>query len=224
MAVGLADLSPRVSDPWAGFGAHLATEVAPLYCGATPGDFGKVRQPATNGKDRMSGDELRYDQMVEQALRGVVREALELAAERGLPGDHHFYITFRTDHPGIEIPNSLRERYPSEMTIVLQHQFWNLEVGPDSFEITLSFSNVPHRMVIPYAAMINFADPSVRFGLQFDGDSEGGGSAEEDGSAAHRVAVPKSKGKAAGPAPAEERKAADKDDTKIVTLDSFRKK
>ena len=172
----------------------------------------------------MSGDELHYDQMVEEALRGVVREALMLAAERGLPGDHHFYITFRTDHPGTEVPNSLRERYPSEMTIVLQHQFWNLEVGTEHFEITLSFSNVPHRMVIPYAAMVSFADPSVRFGLQFDGGSPSSGTEAEDATAAHLVTVPKSKGKPAATAASEEDGATQKADTKIVTLDSFRKK
>ena len=116
----------------------------------------------------MADDELRYDRMVEDALRSVVSKALSQVAERGLSGDHHFYITFRTDHPDLVIPDQLRARYPSEMTIVLQHQFWGLEVGPDAFGITLSFSNVPEHLTIPFESVVAFADPSVRFGLQFD--------------------------------------------------------
>jgi len=116
----------------------------------------------------MGEDGLRYDAMVESALRGVVRRALAYAAERGLPGDHHFYISFRTTHPGVDIPAALRARYPEEMTIVLQHQFWGLDVGEEAFGVTLSFSDVPERLTIPFAAVSAFADPSVRFGLQFD--------------------------------------------------------
>ena len=110
---------------------------------------------------------LQYDRMIERALRGVALEALARAAEHGLPGEHHFYITFRTGHPGVEIPDDLRARYPDEMTIVLQHQFSNLAVGPDGFSVTLSFSGVPRRLVIPVAALTSFADPSVRFLLPF---------------------------------------------------------
>jgi hypothetical protein len=116
----------------------------------------------------MADDELRYDRMVEDALRSVVSRALSHAAEHGLSGDHHFYITFLTDRPGVVIPDHLRSHYPSEMTIVLQHQFSGLEVGPDAFGVTLSFSNKPERLTVPYAAVSAFADPSVRFGLQFD--------------------------------------------------------
>jgi uncharacterized protein len=116
----------------------------------------------------MGEDGLRYDAMVETALRGVVRKALGYAAERGLPGDHHFYVSFRTTHPGVDIPAQLRARYPTEMTIVLQHQFWGLDVGEEAFAVTLSFSDVPERLTIPFAAISAFADPSVRFGLQFD--------------------------------------------------------
>jgi hypothetical protein len=116
----------------------------------------------------MSEEGLRYDSMVENALRGVVRRALAYAAERGLPGDHHFYISFRTTHPGVDIPAALRARYPEEMTIVLQHQFWGLDVGEEAFGVTLSFSDVPERLTVPFAAITAFADPSVRFGLQFD--------------------------------------------------------
>ena len=112
---------------------------------------------------------LRYDLMVERALRGVLRDALCQVAEMGLPGEHRLFITYRTDHPGVELPADLRERYPNEMTIVLEHQFWGLEVGDDAFAVTLSFSNEPERLSIPFDAVIAFADPSVRFGLQFDG-------------------------------------------------------
>jgi len=116
----------------------------------------------------MASDGLRYDRMVEDALRSVVRRALIHVGREGLPGNHHFYITFRTDHKDAEIPAALRERYPGEMTIVLQHQFWGLEVDEDQFCVTLSFADVPHRLVVPFAAVTAFADPSVRFGLQFD--------------------------------------------------------
>ena len=117
----------------------------------------------------MSGPVLRYDKMVEEALRGVLREALTICRE-GLPGNHHFYITFRTGHPGVEIADYIRSRYPEEMTIVLQHQFWGLEVTPEWFEVTLSFNRVNERLHVPYAAVTAFADPSAKFGLQFQVD------------------------------------------------------
>jgi uncharacterized protein len=112
-------------------------------------------------------DLLRYDQLVETAMRGVVREALCRAADKGLPGAHHFYITFKTKAPGIGLPPHLASQYPDEMTIVLEHQFWDLKVGERDFSVTLSFANKPERLVIPFAAVTAFADPSVKFGLQF---------------------------------------------------------
>jgi hypothetical protein len=112
-------------------------------------------------------DPLNYDRLMEDALRGVVRQALAVAGERGLPGQHHFYITFRTDLAGVDIPDSLRRRYPKEMTIVLQHQFWGLEIVAERFEVTLSFDSKHERLVIPFAAVTAFVDPSVQFGLQF---------------------------------------------------------
>jgi len=134
----------------------------------------------------MAENELRYDSMVEEALRGVVGKALTHVAKHGLPGEHHFYITFRTDDPGVMIPDHLRQRYPGDMTIVLQHQFWGLEVGADEFSVTLTFSDVPERLTVPYDAVVAFADPSVRFGLQFDvaeGQSRtGSGQAPKDSS------------------------------------------
>src|SRR5581483_2656542 len=105
--------------------------------------------------------------MTEEALRGVVRQALAVASERGLPGQHHFYLTFRTAHPGVRLADHLRQRHPDEMTIVLQHQFWGLEIGRDEFSVTLSFNGQHERLTIPFAAISAFVDPSVQFGLQF---------------------------------------------------------
>ena len=112
-------------------------------------------------------DILRYDRMVEQALRGVVRKAIEEVMEDGLAGDHHFYITFMTDYAGVNIPEYLKERYPGEMTIVLQFQFYDLDVDDEKMQVTLSFNNVPEKLEIPLAAITIFADPSVNFALQF---------------------------------------------------------
>ena len=120
-------------------------------------------------EDSMDGSSLRYDRMVEEALRGVVRQTLIEVAQTGLPADHHFYVTFETAHKGVEIPEYLRQRYPSEMTIVLQHQFYGLKVTDSQFSVTLSFNNTPERLVIPFNAIRIFADPSVSFALQFEG-------------------------------------------------------
>ena len=112
-------------------------------------------------------DLLRYDKMVEAALRGVVREALARIAANGLPGAHHFYITFKTGFEGVELPAQLRAKHPEEMTIVLEHKFWDLEVEEDHFAVTLSFQDKPERLVVPFEAILSFADPAVKFGLQF---------------------------------------------------------
>ncbi|MDA0786465.1 MAG: ClpXP protease specificity-enhancing factor SspB [Proteobacteria bacterium] len=116
----------------------------------------------------MTDDQMRYDQMVENALRGVVRAALLKTLHEGLPGDHHFYLTFRTQAPGVSIPDYLHDQYPEEMTIVMQHQFWDLIVEDSYFSITLSFKNRPAELRIPYDALSAFVDPSVKFGLQFN--------------------------------------------------------
>ena len=115
----------------------------------------------------MPQDLYQYEKMIERALRGVVREALERASREGLRGAHHFYIGFATDMPGVTIPDSVRARYPQDMTIVLQHQFWDLEVGEEGFSVTLSFQSRPERLTIPFAAVRSFADPSVNFALEF---------------------------------------------------------
>ena len=118
-------------------------------------------------KNVMASIVLRYDQLIDTALKGVVREALRQIQETGLPGSHHIYITFSTQYPGVEIPEFLQEKYPAEMTIVLQHQFWNLEVGENKFAVSLSFNDNQENLHIPFAAVTAFADPSVNFELQF---------------------------------------------------------
>jgi uncharacterized protein len=114
-----------------------------------------------------AGDGIDYQRFVEDALRDAVRRLLAEVAERGLPGEHYFYLGFHTSHPGVAMPRSLRDLYPEEMTIILQHQFWNLEVGPDSFAVELSFGASRRRLSIPFAALTLFADPSAEFALRF---------------------------------------------------------
>ncbi len=108
-----------------------------------------------------------YEQLVQSALRSVVKEALMQAAKKGLSGNHHFYIAFATDHPGIDIPDYLKEQYPDEITIVLQHEYWDLVVEDNRFCVTLCFNDIHERLMIPFDAIISFVDPSVKFGLQF---------------------------------------------------------
>ncbi|MBR0647247.1 SspB family protein [Plastoroseomonas hellenica] len=117
---------------------------------------------------------LPYDRWTEEALREVVARALEHVVANGLPGEHHFYVTFRTDHPDVEMPGHLRARYPQEMTIVLQHRFWDLAVdrAQQRFQVGLSFGGVPSLLVIPFAALTAFADPHIRYGLRFQQAAE----------------------------------------------------
>lgn len=128
-----------------------------------------------------------YDEIVQEALRAVVGRVLgEVEKSGGLPGDHHFYITFKTGNPGVEMPKHLIERFPDEMTIVLQNKFWDLKVHDKSFEVSLSFNQVPAKLGIPFAAVTGFVDPAVNFALQFQAQGENGGpepheEAENDG-------------------------------------------
>jgi uncharacterized protein len=159
-----------------------------------------------------------YGRLVESALRTVVRDVLERLGKEGAPSPHHFYITFRTRHPGVTIPDFLRERYPVDMTIVLQHQFWDLEVDEHGFAVTLSFNDHMQRLVIPFTAVKVFADPGVEFGLQF--------TLEEDGEPP-TVEPVKLLGSAGRETKAEDEESADKvppGGAEIVTLDRFRKK
>ena len=116
----------------------------------------------------MSVDLIRYDLLVQDALRAMVRRVLTDVARDGLPGDHHLYISFDTNAPGVRLSPRLKEKYPEEMTIVLQHQFWDLIVAEAAFEVGLSFNGIPERLHIPFAALKGFFDPSVKFGLQFE--------------------------------------------------------
>jgi hypothetical protein len=155
----------------------------------------------------MAQDLFDYPTMVENALRGVVREALARTARDGLRGAHHFYLGFQTRAPGVVLPDHLLDKYPEEMTIVLQHQFWGLEVRDKDFSVTLSFQNRPKQLTIPFAAITTFADPSVNFGLQFQ---------TATAPPAETVALPaKIPQEPAKP----ERPAAE-----VVTLDKFRKR
>ncbi len=164
-------------------------------------------------------DKLHYERMMENALRGVIREALTIAATTGLPAEHHFYLTFRTEDPGVEIPPRLHARHPDEMTIVLQHQFWGLEVGEDKFSVTLSFDRVHERLTVPYAAITAFVDPSVQFGLQFPGTTGGEAAKAPEKTEAAPAAAATAEA-APGDVPAE---AADPSG-RVVALDAFRKK
>jgi hypothetical protein len=135
----------------------------------------------------MPQDLIRYDLIVQDALKGVVRKVLTDAASQGMPGEHHFYISFRTQDPGVRISQRLRDKYPDEMTIVLQHQFWDLVVTEHSFEVGLSFSGIPERLLVPFDSLTGFFDPSVQFGLKFEvtatdpaDNDEGGPEAFED--------------------------------------------
>lgn len=152
----------------------------------------------------MSEDLIGYDRIVEDALRGVVREALKRAAAGGLPGEHHFYVTCRTGAPGVVVPPVLRKRYPEELTIVLQHQFWDLAVDRESFSVTLSFGGRKEHLEIPFDAITGFADPGVQFALRFG--PAPAADADED-----RVEAPVSV--------ADDTAAAD-----VVVLDRFRRK
>lgn len=175
----------------------------------------------------MPDDLMRYDLLAQNALKGVVREALRIAETQGLPGEHHFYIAFNTRAPGVELSEKIAARYPREMTIVLQHQYWNLKVHEDRFEVELSFDNVPEHLVIPFDAVKGFLDPAVQFGLQFE---------TQAAARPREVEAPKPAAARAeahhAPAPAaasgtddetEDGPLAD-EPAKVVSLDQFRKK
>ncbi|MBP6986434.1 MAG: hypothetical protein KBB83_07615 [Alphaproteobacteria bacterium] len=116
---------------------------------------------------------LDYDTLIQEALRDVVRKTLQSVSKKGLPGNHHFYITFRTDRADVTMPDYLRQQHPDEVTVVLQHQFWDLSIEEKLFSVTLSFNGHHERLVIPYGALVSFMDPSVKFGLQFTPDEPG---------------------------------------------------
>lgn len=159
-------------------------------------------------------DFIGYAELTDKALRGVVREVLQIVAKKGLLGSHHFYIAFDTRHPGVRISDALRQDYPLEMAIVLQHQYSGLKVGEHDFEVTLSFNKMPESIRVPYLAIRRFSDPSVEFGFQFQSPPVRSGTA----------LAPKAENPL--PAPIEEKKqeTPSEEPGQVVSLDAFRKK
>ncbi len=168
----------------------------------------------------MSQDLLEYPKMMEKAVRGVLRETLSITAEHGLHGLHHFYITFLTGAPGVSISDQLRAQHPDEMTIVLENQFWDLEVSEQSFAVSLSFNRAQERLVVPLQAVTAFVDPSVKFGLQFGQDATDDHAAE----AGRANDEPRPTAAAKDGDARDDADAGDDGDDRVVTLDSFRKK
>ena len=174
----------------------------------------------------MATDHIRYDLLVQDALRRVVRTVIE-DAKNGLPGEHHFYITFETRAPGVRISSRMLAQYPEDMTIVLQHQFWDLTVSEHAFEVGLSFNGVPERLLVPFTAVKSFVDPSVQFGLQFEtmqiddeASDEAAGEIEALENSGLLLDAP-SEPPAAEPVAASEERPGE---AQIVRLDAFRKK
>jgi uncharacterized protein len=170
----------------------------------------------------MAEDLMRYDQLAQNALRGVVRDALRKVQKTGLPGEHHFFIAFNTRFPGVILSERIAARYPREMTVVLQHQFWNLVVTEELFEVELSFDNIPEKLVVPFNSVKGFLDPSVQFGLQFEvvPAEASKGEAEQSPEQVKQTGEP-----------AEDIASLDKTqpepetaEAKVVSLDAFRKK
>ena len=191
----------------------------------------------------MSDHHIRYDLLAQQALRGVVRTVLDDVAKKGLPGEHHFKITFNTTAPGVRLSDRLRAQYPETMTIILQHQFWDLGVAERAFEVGLSFGGISERLAVPFDSIVAFYDPAVQFGFQFEaieaaagegGDAAKAAPAGEDKSAQKPAALPPGKsaaGKKPKPAAVSEtaEPSSDGDDKpdgggEVVRLDRFRKK
>jgi hypothetical protein len=182
----------------------------------------------------MPVDHIRYDILVQEALRGMVRGVLTDIIKKGLPGDHHFFVTFDTAAEGVRLSDRMREQYPEDMTIVLQHQFWDLKVTDDQFEVGLSFGGVAEKLVVPFTAIRAFADPSVQFSLQFETLAEAvdeTGATEDSIKDEQPLASPKGK-RGSVPAsplpvtPSKETpdKSGDKGGAEVVRLDRFRKK
>lgn len=188
----------------------------------------------------MAEDLIRYDILAQDALRGVVRKVLSEVARTGLPGEHHFYITFATQAPGVRVSSRLLAQYPEDMTIVLQHQYWDLSANEQAFEVGLSFNGIPERLLVPFTAVKAFLDPSVQFGLQFEVATRAGAPVAE---APRAVIEPEEETQEKPPAPVaaikpaeapraapaaesaeEEEPAAETGKAQVVSLDAFRKK
>jgi uncharacterized protein len=166
----------------------------------------------------MATDHIRYDVLARDALRGVLRQVLTDAAEHGLPGEHHFFITFVSTAEGVKLSPRLLAQYPQEMTVILQHQFWDLVVSEDRFEVGLSFGGIPERLVVPFHSIKSFFDPSVQFGLQFEPQEAG-----EMPASANLPAVSPAPGVPAA-LPVAEEPPRDNEGATVVRIDRFRKK
>ena len=176
----------------------------------------------------MATDHIRYDVLVSEALRGVLRRVLIDAAENGLPGEHHFFITFLSTAEGVKLSPRLLAQYPEEMTVILQHQFWDLTVTEDRFEVGLSFGSIPERLVVPFHSIKSFSDPAAPFGLQFEASDVPFENTDRNLSASSSSAVVSSSTVPTIAAPAEETpgESAKKsgEGAEVVRLDRFRKK
>ena len=176
----------------------------------------------------MRHETIDYPGMIDTAMRHVVRDALIHVDKFGLPGDHHFFVSFQTNYPGVSISPQLKARYPEEITIVVQHQFWDLKITDTLFAIMLSFNNIPEKLVVPFDALTAFADPSIKFGLQFHGKRAVVAANEKDEAVAcpatGRTGTEKpSMAAFEEEAPTEEKSAAANDE-KVISLESFRKR
>ena len=187
-----------------------------------------------------SHETIDYPSMIDTAMRGVVREALLHVDKFGLPGEHHFFISFQTNFPGVSISPQLKSRYPEEITIVVQHQFWDLKITDKLFSIMLSFNNIPEKLVVPFDALTAFADPSIKFGLQFHGKRVAGSTSSNASSSGGASSANEKEEPVACPAtgrtgqekppmaafeedaPSENAEAAN--DEKVVSLEAFRKR
>ena len=174
----------------------------------------------------MATDHIRYDVLTRDAMRGVLRRVLADAAEHGLPGEHHFFVTFLSTAEGVKLSPRLLAQYPDEMTVILQHQFWDLVVSEDRFEVGLSFGGIPERLVVPFHSIKSFFDPSVQFGLQFELAD-----AATDAPATSDTPAPAAPAPTALPAPAASSPTGNQDEpakasegAEVVRLDRFRKK
>lgn len=175
----------------------------------------------------MTIDLMNYDQLTQDAMRKVVKSALEHVAEHGLPGEHHFYVSFDTNFPGVKISESVYEQYPEEMTIVIQHQFWGMEVKDGMLRIELSFNNIPEKLEVPLMSIIGFFDPHVQFGIQFEIPEEileaiETAEAEEKSEAENKKDDAASNTATADSSTSE--KTDDSEGAQVVSLDAFRKK
>jgi uncharacterized protein len=184
------------------------------------------RDGTNNTGPTMATDHIRYDVLARDALRGVLRHVLTDVAEHGLPGEHHFFITFLSTAEGVKLSPRLLAQYPEEMTIILQHQFWDLVVTEDRFEVGLSFGGIPERLVVPFSAIKSFFDPSVQFGLQFEPAEAATEAPVADGRVAERppAPVPVPSALPAPPAETKAEPAKPGDGAEVVRLDRFRKK